>query len=262
MDESTLLRAGQWQLTLAPKSLTPSILSFIGRLAMDNSLLVLDGGNQFNALEISEAVNGDEEILEKIRGSRAFTCYQMESLLEATDNTNTTIVLLDFLSTFYDESAPFDDRKRLFKNCLTHIRRLSRTNGLLVIVHPPAISSPKTASLIKELENAADEYFPPELLTMASESIGDPDMGKTIPTFAQVFDKIQNSFSKFRRALRRTDRLIVDDLFAMARNHLSPGGLAKRPLPFETILFCMLIEQYKEIKRLEELIKKVKPSQE
>ena len=259
MDEFTFPHAGQWQLTLAPKSLIPCILSFIGRLAIDNpAVLVLDGGNQFNVLEIADAVNGDEEILEKIQGSRAFTCYQMESLLEATATTNTIIFLLDFLSTFYDESAPFDDRKRLFKNCLTHIRRLSRTNGLLVIAHPPAISSPKTASLIKELENAAYEIFPPEFLLMALESMGDPDMGKTVPTFAQVFDKLQNSFSKFRRALRQSDRLIVDTLFARARKHLSAGGLAARPLPFETILFCMLIEQHKEIMELQELLKGVK----
>jgi len=258
MDEFTPFRAGHWQLTLAPKSLIPCILSFIGRLAIDNPVLILDGGNQFNVLEIADAVNGNEEILEKIQGSRAFTCYQMESLLEATATTNTIILLLDFLSTFYDESAPFDDRKRLFKNCLTHIRRLSHTNGLLVIAHPPAISSPKTASFINELKNAADEFFPPKLLLMASESIGDPDMGKTVPTFAQTFDKIQNSFSKFRRALLRPDQLVMDTLFARARKHLSAGGLAARPLPFETILFCMLLEQHKEIMELQELLKGVK----
>lgn len=262
MNVPTHLRAGQWQLTLAPKSLTPSILSYIGRLAINNHVLVLDGGNQFNVLQIAEAVNGDEEILERIQGSRAFTCYQMESLLEATATTNTLILLLDFLSTFYDESAPLADRKRLFKNCLAHIRRLSNTNGLLVIAHPPAIPSPKTANLIKELENAADEYFPPELLLTASESIGDPDMGKTVPTFAQVFDKIQSSFSRFRRALRQHDQVAMDALFALARKHLSAGGLAARPLPFETILFCMLIEQHKEIAKLQEIVSKLPSSKE
>ena len=262
MDEFTFLRAGQWQLTLAPKSITPSIFLFIGRLAIDNpSVLVLDGGNQFNAVEIAEAVRGNEEILEKIRGSRAFTCYQMESLLEVTATSDSIILVLDFLATFYDESAPFADRKRLFRNCLTHIRRLSSTNGLLVIAHPPAIPSPKTASLIKDLENAADEIYPPELLTIYSEGIGDPDMGKTIPTFAQVFDKIQNSFSKFRRALRLPDQEIMDTLFALARKHLSAGGLAARPLPFETILFCMLIEQQKEIEKLKQLVNEGKPGQ-
>jgi hypothetical protein len=125
----------------------------------------------------------------------------------------------------------------------------------LVIAHLPAIPSPKATSLIKKLVNAADEILPPEFLIKISKDRDDSDMGKTIPSFAQVFDKIQNSFSKFRRALLAPDQIIVDSLFALARKHLASGGLATRPLPFETILFCMLIEQYKEIKKLEENIK-------
>ena len=67
MDEFIPLRAGQWRLTLAPKALSPSILSFVGRLVIDHPVLVLDGGNQFNAFEIANAIRGDEEILEKIQ---------------------------------------------------------------------------------------------------------------------------------------------------------------------------------------------------
>ncbi len=249
------LHAGQWQLTLAPSSSNPSILSFIGRLASNKpSVLVLDGGNRFNALEVAQAVNGNAEILEKINVSRAFTCYQLTNLLETTTNTDTTMVLLDFLSTFYDESAPFHERSQLLTICLAHIRRLNRTNGLLVVTHPPALPSPQATSLIKKLENAANEILPLQILTFESESIGTSDMGKTIPSFAQLFEQVQASLSTFRRALRHHDRLILEELFAMARKHLAAGGLAARPLPFETILLCMLLEEHKEVIRLRELV--------
>lgn len=226
---------------------------------MDNpSVFVLDGGNHFNAFEIAEAVNGDEEALGRIRGSRAFTCYQMASLLEKTDHTDTNILGLDFLSTFYDESVPFHDRSTLLTNCLTHVRRISRKNRLLVIAHPPAVPSPKATRLIKQLVLAADEILPPEVLKIDPKSIEEDDMGKTNPTFAQMFDKIQASFSEFRRAVRLREQLAMDALFAMARQHISAGGLAARPLPFETILFTMLIEQQNQINDLKEKVGKTK----
>ncbi len=75
-------------------------------------------------------------------------------------------------------------------------------------------------------------------------------MGRTLPSMTQVFYQEQESFARFRRSLRRTDQLALDDLFVAARKHLSSSAYASHPLPFETFLLAMLLEEHKETQRL------------
>jgi hypothetical protein len=75
-------------------------------------------------------------------------------------------------------------------------------------------------------------------------------MGRTLASITQAFLDEETSFSKFRRALRRSDQLVLDDLFASARQHLAAAAYASHALPFETILLCMLLEEHKEVIRL------------
>ncbi|MCX6035029.1 MAG: hypothetical protein NTV38_08650 [Chloroflexi bacterium] len=77
-------------------------------------------------------------------------------------------------------------------------------------------------------------------------------MGRTLPSATQTFLQEQESFSRFRRALRRSDQLAMDDLFASARQHLAAAAYASHALPFETFLLAMLLEEHKEIMRLRE----------
>jgi hypothetical protein len=156
MDKLMPLDVGVWKMLLAPKSLRPQILTLIAGLTDHAPLLVFDGGNQFNAFRVARLTHGRPEILKRIKISRAFTCYQMLSLLEGINPIHETILLLDFLATLYDESASFPDRTRLLALSLSHIRKLSLHNGLLVTVHPPAITSPESESLIAQLTRQAD----------------------------------------------------------------------------------------------------------
>lgn len=75
-------------------------------------------------------------------------------------------------------------------------------------------------------------------------------MGRTIPSITQSFLQEQESFSRFRRALRRSDQLSLDDLFASAHKHLAATAYAAHALPFETLLLAMLLEEHKEVMRL------------
>jgi hypothetical protein len=68
------------------------------------------------------------------------------------------------------------------------------------------------------------------------------------------FMQEQESFSRFRRALRRSDQLALDDLFAAARNHLAAAAYAANALPMETFLLAMLLEEHKEVIRLRTLV--------
>ena len=67
-------------------------------------------------------------------------------------------------------------------------------------------------------------------------------MGRTLPSATQNFLLEEESFSRFRRALRRSDQLALDELFATARQHLAAAAYAAHALPMEVFLLAMLLE--------------------
>lgn len=75
-------------------------------------------------------------------------------------------------------------------------------------------------------------------------------MGRTLPSATQVFLQEEAAFSRFRRALRRSDQLALDDLFTSARQHLAAAQYASHALPFEVFLLAMLLEEHKEVMKL------------
>jgi hypothetical protein len=79
-------------------------------------------------------------------------------------------------------------------------------------------------------------------------------MGRTLPSITQEFLQEEASFARFRRALRRSDQIALDDLFALARQHLAAAAYASHALPFETFLLCMLLEEHKEVMKLRQYI--------
>lgn len=82
-------------------------------------------------------------------------------------------------------------------------------------------------------------------------------MGRTLPSITMEFLQEQESFSRFRRALRRSDQLALDDIFAAARNHLAAAAYAANALPMETFLLAMMLEEHKEVMRLRTLVEGV-----
>src|SRR5512140_2793131 len=83
-------------------------------------------------------------------------------------------------------------------------------------------------------------------------------MGRTLPSATQVFMQEEAAFARFRRALRRTDQLALDDLFTSARQHLAAAQYASHALPFEVFLLSMLLEEHKEVMRLRQEVETLK----
>jgi hypothetical protein len=79
-------------------------------------------------------------------------------------------------------------------------------------------------------------------------------MGRTLPSATQVFLHEQESFLRFRRALRRSDQKALDDLFAAAHKHLAAAAYASHALPFEVFLLSMLLEEHKQVLRMRYLL--------
>ncbi len=75
-------------------------------------------------------------------------------------------------------------------------------------------------------------------------------MGRTLPSITQSLSEEQAAFNRFRRALRRSDQLALDELFVAARQHMAAAAYAANLLPMETFLLAMLLEEHKEIIRL------------
>jgi hypothetical protein len=82
-------------------------------------------------------------------------------------------------------------------------------------------------------------------------------MGRTLPSGTMQFIIEQNSFEPFKQALRRSDQLILDDLFASAHNHIAAISYASSALTGETILLAMLLEEHKKVMKLESMIERL-----
>jgi hypothetical protein len=145
----------RWLLVVGPHSLNATMLTAIARLGERGPVRVLDGGNRFNAYTVARAARGRPQVLNRITVSRAFTCYQVLSLLESTPAIQVPSILLDMLNTFYDESVHVGERKQLLRACILHLERLGGGYGGVISVHPPAVVSQAAVELLGMLRASA-----------------------------------------------------------------------------------------------------------
>ena len=80
-------------------------------------------------------------------------------------------------------------------------------------------------------------------------------MGKTVPSFRMALEAEIDSWRSYRRALKKGDRKVFDELMGHTRTHASASGNAVRTSPLETMVLSMLIEQQKAISRLRRELK-------
>ncbi len=78
-------------------------------------------------------------------------------------------------------------------------------------------------------------------------------MGNVTPTITDLLHREQGNLANFRRALRREDQLIFDDLFVAAYKHRAAAAYAGHLLPFETFLLSGWLEDHREVVRLRDL---------
>lgn len=130
---------GQIWLITGPSLATQLLLDLGARLACDGPVRFLDGGNRFNAYLYNRLAARRQHhdltaLLHRTRIARAFTCYQVLTLLAETPASPAPTLVLDLLSTFYDENVPLPEALRLLDACLVHLRRLSTLAPVAVSV--------------------------------------------------------------------------------------------------------------------------------
>jgi hypothetical protein len=137
--------------------------ALIVELALAGPVKVLVGGNRYDHYRVNYALAAAtpryEHILDHhIQLSRAETCYQMVELLTQTQADGVPSLVLDLLTTFYDEGAPEREINQLLFEAILELRRLSR--GALVVVS--AHAEENRPRLLKVLENAVERIEGPQ----------------------------------------------------------------------------------------------------
>ncbi len=84
------------------------------------------------------------------------------------------------------------------------------------------------------------------------------EMGRNLPSITQVFQEDKEYLVRFRRLLPRHEHWIIDELLAFAHRHIPAVAYAGHPLPFVMFLLAMLVEQHKQLKRLEDALHAIK----
>jgi hypothetical protein len=87
-------------------------------------------------------------------------------------------------------------------------------------------------------------------------------MGKTLPPFSSLIEQERRRCMPLKKALPKADQAIFDRLFDCAKLHIQAGVMVARPWPFETIVMAVLLEQQKQVERLQRLLEELQSRQQ
>jgi hypothetical protein len=196
----------QLYLVVAPHAARGPMLDLAARLALHGSLRILDAGNQCNIYPIAQrlrrATSDLNAALRRIQVQRAFTCYQVATLLVETKPAATPTLVLDFLASFYDQDVKLPDAARLLEGCLGLLQRLAELAPVLVSARPPAAACAERYPLLDSLRAVAAQRWelgeerppparPPGLFgpaeTGAGQSTIKPILGGSPPKIGDIF---------------------------------------------------------------------------
>ncbi len=158
-------------LAIGAHALSERMLQLISALALRQNVTVLDCGNRSNMYAVARLIRpyttDPVSVMRNIRLSRAFTCYQVLAMIQATARypMSGPLVLLDLLATFLDEDVKLKDSQRLLRHSLDLLTQLSHQVPVVISTRPlPAIAENRNL-LLEELKANADVCWeePPSL---------------------------------------------------------------------------------------------------
>ena len=173
------LNPGQIGLVIGPRAERMTLLELSAHLALRGPVRVLDGGNSYNALHVSRYLRRHtvqlDETLNRITVARAFTCYQVVTLLAETATSAGSVqavsphptLIIDLLATFYDESIEAREAHRLLREVVNQLHRLRCLAPVIVSLRPPPLHQPDRAALSRPLEKIADHLLMREVVETA-----------------------------------------------------------------------------------------------
>jgi hypothetical protein len=87
-------------------------------------------------------------------------------------------------------------------------------------------------------------------------------MGRTVPTYIDQVRQIEAKWSKFRRVLRREDRVHFDRLLRSVRQYSPSGMYQASDDPRESVVLSILLDLQKRLAAIEETLKLPDASEE
>jgi hypothetical protein len=154
MNDLLDLRPRCWNLHIIPPSYRSQFLTMAASLAYRGPLTILDCGRQYDPTLAAIALEGRAEIADRIKTRHAFICSESVRLLQSTPISKAPVIVLDLLSSFYDENVRVNQRQFLLENAIQQLNRICRGSGAGVIVYPPP-SSAVSLQLFNRLKFAA-----------------------------------------------------------------------------------------------------------
>ncbi len=134
---------------------------------LNSSVLFLDGGNRFRLYQISRIAQlhhlDVRQVLDKIVISRAFTAYQMTSLImerlkDAVEKYNAKMVIIsDIAGLFLDEDLEDEEARSVFSQIMSYLQSFVRQSQVVLIAtYPRSQDNPRNAYLKEVIGNKAN----------------------------------------------------------------------------------------------------------
>lgn len=167
MDILPVLKTGKLIVIYTSDAARTESMVLIAELGLRGAVTIMDGGNRYRpyqvatllrrrTVDISTAAN-------RLFSRRAFTCYEMNTLLSSTPSLNQPYLILDLLNTFYDDHVSVYEADRLLKSCLSQIQRLGLSGPVVVTLAPPLAE--ERGFLLEQVCRQADEVIIKEVPT-------------------------------------------------------------------------------------------------
>ncbi len=161
MDILPVLKTGKLIVLYTHDAARSESMTLIAELGVRGAVTILDGGNRYRPYQVATLLRRKtvniSTAANRLFSRRAFTCYEMNTLLGSTPSLNQPYVILDLLNTFYDDHVPAYEADRLLKSCLAQIQRLGLSGPVIVTLAPPLVE--ERGFLLEQVCRQADEVI-------------------------------------------------------------------------------------------------------
>lgn len=161
MDILPVLKTGKLIVIYAPDAACTESMTLIAELGLRGAATIMDGGNRYRPYQVAALLRRKtvdiSTAANRLFSRRAFTCYEMNTLLSSTPSLNQPYLILDLLNTFYDDHVPIHEAFRLLNSCLGQIQRLALSGPVAVTLAPPLAQ--ERGFLLERVCGQADEVM-------------------------------------------------------------------------------------------------------
>ncbi len=155
------LHRGKLIVAYSSNAAADHISLLLAELSLRGEVTIVDGGHRLRPYQITHLLAKRKadvnSISKRFHILLASTCYQMQAVLKGAPSLPQPYVLLDLLSTFYDDHVQTTEASRLLNSCLNEINRLRLTAPILITLAPPLVE--ERVFLVQRVKDQTDELF-------------------------------------------------------------------------------------------------------